>query len=71
MFAFFLISSLFGLFVLACIALASIFWIVMLIHAVTNNGLATGEKIAWVLVILFLHFIGALLYLCIGFGKAT
>jgi hypothetical protein len=39
---------------------AFVFWIWMLVDAVTNKGLGDGEKIAWVLVILFTHFIGAL-----------
>ena len=51
-----------GAFVLA----AFVFWIWMLVHAVTNKGLGDGEKIAWVLVILFTHFIGALIYFFLG-----
>ncbi|HTX21610.1 MAG TPA: PLDc N-terminal domain-containing protein [Candidatus Aquilonibacter sp.] len=45
------------------------FWIWMLISAIQNKGLTEGEKIAWVLVIVLLHFLGALLYLFIGFPK--
>ncbi|HEX4350571.1 MAG TPA: PLDc N-terminal domain-containing protein [Verrucomicrobiae bacterium] len=45
------------------------FWIWMLISAVQNNGLSEGEKIAWVLVIVFLHWLGALLYYFIGHPK--
>ena len=56
-----------GLFALA----AFVFWIWMLIHAVTNKGLGDGEKIAWVLVILFTHFIGALIYFFIGRPKSV
>jgi hypothetical protein len=47
------------------------FWIWMLIHAITNKGLTDGEKIAWVLVVLFLHVLGALIYFFIGRPKAT
>lgn len=43
-----------------------VFWIWMLISAITNPRIAGGEKIAWVLVIIFLHFIGALIYLLVG-----
>ena len=32
------------------------FWLWMLIHAITNKGLGDGEKIVWVLVIIFLPF---------------
>ena len=47
------------------------FWIWMLIHAITNHGLSDGEKIAWVLVILFLHFLGALIYFFVGRPKGS
>jgi len=50
--------------------LAFVFWIWMLIHAVTNKGLGDGEKIAWVLVILFTHFIGAIFYFFLGRPRA-
>ena len=45
------------------------FWIWMLISAVQNKGLGEGEKIAWVLVIVFVHWLGALLYFFIGHPK--
>ena len=45
------------------------FWIWMLISAVQNPGLTEGEKIAWVLVIVFLHWLGALLYFLLGHPK--
>ncbi len=55
---------------LAPLVLASfVFWIWMLIHAIQNKGLSDGEKIAWVLVILFLHFLGALIYFLVGRPK--
>ena len=49
--------------------LACIFWIWMLIDAIQNKGLTDGEKIGWVLAIVFLHFLGGLLYLLIGRPK--
>jgi Phospholipase_D-nuclease N-terminal len=45
------------------------FWIWMLIDAIQNKGLTDGEKIGWVLAIVFLHFIGATLYFFIGRPK--
>ena len=70
-----IVGGLFGLFfmlIAGMFALAAFaFWIWMLIHAVTNNGIGDGEKIAWVLVIFFLHFIGALIYFFIGRPKGT
>jgi hypothetical protein len=52
------------------IAVASfVFWIWMLISAVQNKGLADGEKVAWVLVLVFIHLLGAILYFFIGHPK--
>ncbi|MBE0541597.1 MAG: PLDc N-terminal domain-containing protein [Verrucomicrobia bacterium] len=45
------------------------FWIWMLVSAIQNKGLTDGEKIGWVLAIVFFHFIGSLLYLFIGYPK--
>ena len=42
------------------------FWIWMLIHAATNRGLSDTEKLMWVLIIVFVHFIGALIYFFVG-----
>ena len=55
---------------MALIALAAcVFWIWMLIDAIQNKGLTDGEKIGWVLAIVFLHIIGALLYFFIARSK--
>jgi len=52
------------------VAIASvIFWIWMLISAVQNKGLSEGEKIAWVLILVFVHLLGAILYFFIGHPK--
>ena len=66
-----IIAGLFGLVFLALIVLASIFWIWMLIHAITNGGLSGTQKIVWVLVIIFLHFLGALIYFFVGRTRAV
>ncbi len=50
---------------------AFIFWLWMLIHAITNKGLPDGEKIVWVLVIIFLPFIGSIIYFFIGRPKGS
>ncbi len=56
--------------IFAAIGIAcTIFWLWMLIHAITNKGLADGEKIVWVLVIIFLPFIGSILYFFLGKPK--
>lgn len=50
---------------IACFA----FWVWMLVSAIQNKGLSDGEKIAWVIAIVFLHFLGSLLYFFIGHPK--
>ena len=52
------------------LAVASfVFWIWMLISAIQNKGITEGEKIAWVLVMVFVHFLGAILYFFVGHPK--
>jgi len=46
-----------------------VFWLWMLIHAITNKGLEDVEKIVWVLVIIFLPFIGSIIYFFLGRPK--
>jgi hypothetical protein len=51
----------------AFIALALlVFWIRMLIDAIKNPELSSTERIVWVLVILFLHLLGAIIYYFAG-----
>jgi hypothetical protein len=70
MFALFHLFGFFGwlstLFLAPLVLLVFAFWIWMLIHALLNRGLGDGEKVAWVLVILCLHFLGALIYFFVG-----
>jgi len=47
------------------------FWIWMLVHAAQNKGLSDGEKVAWVLIIALVHFLGALIYFFVGRPKAA
>jgi phospholipase D-like protein len=49
--------------------LTTIFWIWMLIHALTNKGLRDMEKLIWVVVLVFTHFLGALIYFFVGRPK--
>ncbi len=44
----------------------SIFWIWMIIDALTNTALDGTMKIVWALVIFFLHFLGAVIYFFVG-----
>jgi hypothetical protein len=68
-----MISGIIGLFLISFLVVMGLllfaFWIWMLIDAIQNKGLTDGEKIGWVLAVLFLHFIGALLYFFIGRQK--
>jgi len=50
---------------------ATIFWIWMLIDAITSKTLDGTEKIIWVIVVLFLHVLGALLYFFIARKKSA
>lgn len=46
------------------------FWLWMLVHSITNKGLRDIEKLIWVLLILFLPFLGPILYFFIARPKA-
>jgi hypothetical protein len=56
-----------GFFIVFIIILlvTSIFWLWMLIDCLMSKKPA-GEKLVWIVVILFLHIIGALLYFFLG-----
>ena len=62
------------LLILLCVGLGlamTVFWIWMLLSAIQNKGLSDGEKVAWVLIIALLHFLGALIYFFVGKPKAN
>ena len=62
------------LLILLCVGLGLAmfaFWIWMLVHAAQNKGLSDGEKVAWVLIIALVHFLGALIYFFVGRPKAN
>jgi hypothetical protein len=65
-----ILVGLFGLLIWAicgCLAAAAfVFWIWMLVDAIKNRSLTDTEKIVWVLVVIFLHFLGALIYFFVG-----
>ncbi|HEV7866566.1 MAG TPA: PLD nuclease N-terminal domain-containing protein [Chthoniobacteraceae bacterium] len=48
--------------------LTSLFWLWMLIDCVANNRLDGTQKIIWLLVIFFLHIVGAIVYFFAGRG---
>ncbi len=66
------VLGLFGFLIFGLLALAwLIFFIWMLVHAITNKGLSGTDKIVWVLVIIFVHFIGAFIYFFVGRPKGA
>ena len=68
-----IVGGIFGLLVWLVMAAFSValfvFWLWMLIHAITNKGLRDVEKIVWVIVIIFLPLLGSLIYFFIGRPK--
>lgn len=46
--------------------LAFVFWVWMLVDAIRNPKLDGTQRIVWVLVVLFLHVLGALIYYFAG-----
>jgi sterol desaturase/sphingolipid hydroxylase (fatty acid hydroxylase superfamily) len=55
-----LILFFFGVFVIGI--LGTLFWIWMLIDCATQEPSEGNDKVIWILVIIFTHFIGALIY---------
>ena len=58
----------FGVFsILMCIIgiiaiLGSIFWVWMIVDCASNEPTGSNDKIVWLLVIVLVHFVGALVY---------
>ena len=50
-------------------AFVFVFWIWMLVDAIKNRGLSDGEKICWVLAMIFLHVLASILYFIVGHPK--
>lgn len=50
------------------VALVFVFWIWMLIDALMRKKFQ--DKLIWILVIIFLHFVGALIYYFLVYKKA-
>jgi len=60
------VGLLFILFCAVLVLLLSIFWIWMLVSAIMNSRLTGVERLVWVLLIFFTHFLGALIYFLVG-----
>ncbi len=66
-----IIGAFFGLIFFLISLVGFVFWLWMLIHAITNKGLSDGEKIVWVLVIIFLPLLGSIIYFFVGKSKGS
>jgi len=55
--------------ILLAIVALFVFWLWMLVDCLKNPRLQGTEKIVWVLVIIFLHGLGALVYFFVGRTK--
>jgi hypothetical protein len=60
---------LFVLFLAPFFLAAFAFWVWMLIHCIRNERLRDTEKLIWAIVIVFTHFIGAVI--CLLFGRGS
>ena len=69
MLAFFPLFFVFPFLLFPFLLLAFAFWIWMLISAIQNQGVSEGEKVAWALVVLFTHCLGAFIYFLVGYPK--
>jgi len=61
-----IILMLMALFLIPLGLLSFVFWIWMLIDCIKNEGISENAKIAWVLVIVLTHFLGAIIYFFAG-----
>jgi len=59
----------FGAFFWVLALVGTIFWLWALVDVLTSNKEST-EKILWFLVVFFLHFVGAVIYLIVGRSHA-
>lgn len=56
-----------GILGIAC----TIFWIIMIIDVVRRNFSSTLTKIVWLLIVIFTHIVGAVIYFFIGRPMGT
>ncbi|MEO9086324.1 MAG: PLD nuclease N-terminal domain-containing protein [Ktedonobacteraceae bacterium] len=47
---------------MAIIIVGSIFWVWMLVECITREPSEGNDKVVWLLIILFTHMVGALIY---------
>jgi hypothetical protein len=52
----------FGAVFLVLAMASTYFWVVMIIECATKESNAGNDKVIWILIIIFTHWVGALLY---------
>ncbi|HUE14995.1 MAG TPA: PLDc N-terminal domain-containing protein [Planctomycetaceae bacterium] len=50
--------------------ISTVFWIWMIVDCAASQSLTGTDKVVWLLVIIFLHFVGALIYYLVGRKQA-
>ena len=56
------LTMIFHLLIVALMLGASIFWVFMIIECATKEATSGNDKLIWILIVIFTHWIGALLY---------
>ncbi len=59
------------LFFIVIVLLPTIFWIMQLVDVLRRHFPEPNNKIIWALVVIFTHFIGALIYYFVGRKQGT
>jgi hypothetical protein len=57
-----MIGSLFFLTLVALALAGTVFWILMIIECATKEPSYGNDKLTWILIIIFTHWVGALIY---------
>ncbi len=52
----------FMLLILGLLVFLTVFWILMIVDCAKRKKLSDSERVAWILILVFLHFIGATIY---------
>jgi len=57
-----MIGALIALLFLVVMLAASVFWVYMIIECATKEPAGGNDKLMWILIIIFTHWVGALIY---------
>jgi len=52
----------FMLLIFGLLIFLTVFWILMIVDCAKRKKLSDSERVAWILILVFLHFIGAAIY---------